>query len=157
MSQVGAQAKTAIVTIHIRQLVSIVMVGAFVGGVVWGLTLLLEAYVFRSALCHGETCMSSLGYSGAFGTIITAIIGTAWLIRLHVYRALLIGLAAGCSLWGLTIVLQAMSWQGALLASVLLYAVAYGLFAWVSRIKAFTLVSIIMLVVIVATRLMLVA
>ncbi len=78
------------------------------------------------------------------------------LVKLATFRALLVVLTATFSLWGLMAVLAPVSWQGALIASMLLYAVAYSVLAWIARIRVFTAAVIIMLIVIVVTRLTLI-
>jgi hypothetical protein len=147
---------TTIVAMSPRQYVRIGLLGALVGGVTWGLTALLDAYVLRLIVCQGG-CASSLSYASVIGNVIAAIIGLVGLTKLAVFRSLLVVLAASFSLWGLMTVMQTVPWQTALAASILLYAAAYGLMAWVSRIRMFALVIIVMLVIIVAARLTLVA
>lgn len=147
------QKPAAVIPMNAYQFVRIAIAGAVVGVLIWVLTRVLNIYVFQF-VC-GEQCSGSLDYASIAATIVGACLGVVWLTKLQVYRALLVVLAASISLWTLQILLQNWVWQSALLISLLMYSLAYSLFAWVARIRQFILTVIIILILIVVTRQML--
>lgn len=158
MTEQYEEQQTALVPMSIQQLLRIALVGALVGALTWGAALLLDAYVFKGMLCQGSAqakCATSLSYSSATASILIAGLGLLGLIKLQVFRALLVVIMATISLWGLQVTLGAWSWQGAVLASVLLSAISYSLFAWVVRIRAFLMAVIVAVVLVVVIRLVL--
>jgi hypothetical protein len=150
------QTPTIVIPMSLQQLLRIVAVGAAVGLITWGLTFLLDGQVFKSIACRGGAsmqCSSSLDYASAVASIAGAALGLLVLIKLQVFRSLLVVLTASASMWGIQSVVHPWPWQYALLASLLLFAIAYGLFAWLARIRSFLMTVIIMIVLIVAMRL----
>lgn len=138
-----------------RQLVQIALVGAVTGAVVWLLTLLIRQVVFVPLFCGDP--MSS-GCTGASGTasiiagIIGAVIGLMGLVRISVYRPLLIVLAAMVALWGFGSWLSDNPWYQAMTWSVILYALTYAAFAWLVRPRIFGIALGTVVVVIILAR-----
>ena len=87
--------------------------------------------------------------------IIGAIVGLFFLVKLQVFRPLLVVLAAVVSLWGVVGLAGLLPWYGVGLSTIALYALAYSLFTWVARIRAFWLVVLLLIVLVVAVRVML--
>lgn len=142
-----------------QQLIQAAVTGVMVGLVVWGLSLLVDMYILQPLLCQGEDgsqCGATLNYAGVIASLIGLGVGVSGLVYFRVFRPLLVGLAAMITLWGLTAMTVGWAWYLAGLAILALYAITYSLYAWVARLQAFWLAVLISLVLIVATRLVLV-
>lgn len=150
------QKPSLLLPMNAQQMMRIAGIGALVGVVTWGLTLVIDAYVFKSLICQGVAaaqCAKSLDYASIAASILAAGLGAFALAKLQVFRALLVVIAATASVWGLELVLHAWMWPYAALASLLIFAIAYCLFAWIARIRSFLMAVIVMVILIVATRL----
>lgn len=142
-----------------RDLASVIILGALVGLLTWGLAWLLGTYVFEPILCGGgdTRCGSAPQYGEITATIVVAIGALLGLVRLRVFRPLLVVLAATVTLWGLIGMVTVFEWYWAALASLVLYALAYGLFVWVVRIRRFWLALVVVLLLVIAVRFALVS
>lgn len=141
------------------ELIRILLLGAVVGLVTWGLTYVLDTYVYQALLCKGNalSCDNSSLYASVSATILAALGALFVLIRAHIYRPLLIVLAATVSLWGVVLMLSNMEWYWTAILSGLMYALAYGLYAWISRIRYLWLMLLATVVLVVVVRLVLTA
>ena len=147
-----------LVEITIRQFLFVALTGMIVGILTWGLANLIGTYVFHPLMCREasmSTCGSVSQYSEILGTIIASGAGLFGLVRLQVFRPLLVALASAISLWGLigyTVVL--FPWYGVLLSAALLYTVSYMAFMWISRIRLFGLAIVFLLALVIGIRLL---
>lgn len=141
------------------ELIKILLLGIAVGLATWGLTYILDTYVYHALLCKGNalSCNSSSFYASLSATILIALGALLVLIRMHIYRPLLIVLAATISLWGVVTMIGGLQWYWVAIMMALLYALAYGLFAWISRIRYLWLMLLLTVILIVAVRLVLTA
>jgi hypothetical protein len=140
---------------NVRKLVAVFALGAAVGLVVWGLTAFFDTYVLRAVLCQGSQtmkCGGSTQYAEAAASIIGAGAGLYFLVRFEVFRPLLVVLATIIGLWGTVESVGLLPWYGAIMATVLLYALAYILFSWLARLRSFSTVIILFIVLIIAVR-----
>jgi len=148
---------TPFVSTTVRQLVTVLVIGLGVGLLVWGLTRLVSVYVATPLLCgDGGQCTSALRYSELAAVIIANGIGLFSLVRLRVYRPLLIVLASAVTAWGIigyTTVL--FPWYGVLMTSALMYIICYVAYTWLARIKLFWVATLLLILVTVAARLIL--
>jgi hypothetical protein len=147
--------ETSLVVMSGRKLLSIIVIGMLIGLMVWGLTWLLDTYIYKALLCHTATakqCVSSSQYAMITATIISAIVGLLGLVRLQVYRPLLIVIASFISLWGLVSLVLPMAWYVELITIIGLYGLSFGLFAWVARIRHFLVASIVVILLVIAVR-----
>lgn len=154
----GNDTPTSLVTMNIKKLVFIIIFGAIAGLVTWGLTIALDTYIYKAILCNGDAavqCASSYQYATTTATIIGAAVGLFGLVRLHVFRPLLIVIATFVALWGLLALVLPFTWYVEAIAVAGLYAFAFGLFGWLARIKLFYIAVISVVIVVVATRLLL--
>lgn len=143
-----------------QQIVQILVAGLVVGLLTWGLAFLFETYLLRAILCPGSgamKCMPAFQYAGTFASILAAGFGLFALVKLQVFRPLLVVLAVTVSLWGLVQLVSPLAWQQAGLAVVLLYGLAYSLFAWLARIRLFWVAAGLMVILTVALRFVLMA
>lgn len=156
MVEYVAEAKPAIIDQDGRTMAKIALVGAVLGLLVWGLAFVLERYVLRAVLCSGEaasTCANIVAYSGNIAAVIVGIIAVVALVRIRVFRPLLIALGVTASLWGMAAWLTQVSLLEQILWSVVLSALLYSLYAWLARIRNAVVVLIVFLIVVAATRL----
>ncbi len=134
----------------------ITLVGVVLGALFWGLTIVVEQYfidpIFCRTLTNAYTCLNSTSISGDIATILIGVIGIVLLLRLYVARPLLIAVAVGASLWGLTKWTSGLYWGEAIVWSVLLYGVAYTLFSWVARYIKSAPVVVSTIIIVVAIR-----
>ena len=142
------------IAMSLRALLFVVITGLAAGLAIWGLTFLLDTYVYKALLCANQTthqCVSSTQYATVTATILGAALGLFGLVRFQVFRPLLVVLAAIVALWGLLEVVSPFVWYIELPAVMVLYGLAFGVFAWLARIRHFliSLVAIIVLVVVV--------
>lgn len=149
------QEQTTLIDMNIQQFLRVVLIGAVTGAVVWGLTLLLDTYVLQGIVCKGAgsaQCASSFEYAGISASILAGGLGLLGLVRIRVFRALLVVIAVMVSLWGIGSLLREWDWPVALAVSVVFYAAAYGLFAWIARLRSFIMTLVIVVILIVAIR-----
>lgn len=148
----------SLVAMTVKKLLFIIIVGAVAGIVTWGLTLVLDTYIYKAVLCNKDAvvqCASSQQYATITATIIGAAAGLFGLVRLHVFRPLLIVIAAFISLWGLLSLLTSLPWYGSMLIAGGMYGLAFGVFAWLVRIRKFFIALILAILVVIAVRLVL--
>lgn len=146
---------SSLIAMNRQQFVQIFTAGAVVGLVIWGLSLLLDTYVYQMLLCRGEggRCDSSLQYAQVTAIVLAALTGLFSLVRLQVFRPLLVVIAATVALWSLQGLTASLPWWYALLAVAGVYGVGYLLFAWLVRVRSFVLACVLAVVVVVITRL----
>lgn len=148
----------ALVSIESKRLLGVLIVGAIAGVITWGLTFVLGSYILKNAFCPANavtSCSASLSYATAIAAVVGAGVGLFGLMRLQIFRALLVVIAATVSLWGVTVLLGSTVGLQALIPTMLLYALAYGFFAWLVRVRVFLVALLLIIVMVVATRLIL--
>lgn len=135
---------------------SVIVLGGMIGLLVWGAGMLLNRFVFDVYFCQGDVttqCASAKNYAAATASLVGVAVGLVVLIRLRVYRPLLVLLAAFISLWGVVQLSWNFEWyQGALVALVL-YALAFGAYSWIARIRQFWIAFAVTTAVLIAIRL----
>ena len=143
------------VTMSYRQLLWVGVVGLGVGLVAWVLGQLLDMGLFRFIFCRDagiEGCVTSGNYGNAAGILIATGLGVWGLVRFQIFRPLLIGLAAALTLWGIYNTLDPQPWYVTLFIGMLLFAVAYMLFAWVMRLRSLLWAAVVTIIVLVVVR-----
>jgi hypothetical protein len=115
----------------------IIGIGAAVGLAYWVLTILLGRYIVEPLACRdvatAAACVDSTGLAGKIASVIMATISLLTMIRVSLFRPLLIVIAAAVLLWDLSVWTTGLFWVEALAWSVLLYALSYALFGWIAR------------------------
>lgn len=155
MAEYVTEAKPAIIEQDNRVSVKVAVAGAVLGLVVFGVTWLLERFVLRAVLCgdaSSATCTNITTIAGNVAAVLVALIGLITLVRLSVFRPLLIVLGVAISLWGMAGWLSGVNLVEQIVWSVLLYALLYSLYAWVARIRQPVVVLIVFALVAAATR-----
>jgi len=130
--------QTNVITNHTtRAWFYIIGVGAGVGLAYWVTTILLGRYVVEPLACRdvatAAACVGSLGLAGKIASVILATIALLFMIRLSLFRPIIIAVAAAVLLWDLSVWTTGLFWAEALAWSVVLYALSYALFGWVAR------------------------
>lgn len=144
-----------LIELHPNQLIQVAILGAVVGIVVWLLSLFIGQLVLAPMMCgNGSADCGATSVGGAIATILAGLVGLMGLVRLSVYRPLLIVLAALVSLWGLSNWVSGLAWFEALSWSVLLYGFAYATFAWLVRPRPFIPVVIIVVLLVLLVRIL---
>lgn len=148
------------VSMSIRELIVTALWGAVIGLVTAAVYVLLYKFVFSAVLCRPEStgsCEQAPNYAATVTVIISLVSGVAALARQRIYRPLLVVIAAIVSLWGLQTDVAGMPWYWAVLATAVLFGLAYALYAWLARIRNFILALVVIVVVVVLVRWVLVA
>lgn len=150
----------AIVDMKVAGLVRVFLCGVLVGILVAVSAVVMDRYVFSAVLCRPQAasdCSQAPFYAMIVAMVIGAIAGVAGLVRLRIYRPLLVVLAGTLSLWGIVSLVMDMHWVLVVLVMGLLFGLVYALYAWVSRLRSFVLAAVVAVVAIVVIRLALVA
>lgn len=154
MAEYVYESKPTIIDQQRSLMLRVAGVGVVLGLSAWALTYVLERFVLSSLLCgeQGPACASSTAYAGGIATVIIAIVGVAVLVRLTVYRPLLIAIGVAISLWGLATwlvglgVLESVGW------TILLYVLGYLAYAWLARIRNVPVMLVLVALLVIATR-----
>ncbi len=148
------------VTMGADDVIRAIISGMGVGLVTAGAMHLLNTFIFSAVLCRPQSvsdCAQAPTYAMIVAMVLGAIVGLVALARLRIYRPLLVVLAATIALWGLASVLSPLAWYWDIICSIVLFGLAYGLFAWLARIRNFIMSLVVTIVVVVIVRLLLVA
>lgn len=145
-----------IIDMRLDVVVRIALLGIGLGIITWTLSSLLGRFVVAPLMCAGEAsgvvCGSAEVLAGNIALILVAIAGVLGLVRLGVYRPMLVAIAVGVSLWSLSGLLSGLAWYEALAWTALIYMVGYVAFSWLVRPRNFVLVLVLLLIVIFAAR-----
>ncbi|HYG83683.1 MAG TPA: hypothetical protein VD907_02300 [Verrucomicrobiae bacterium] len=132
------------------------LVGVVVGGSTLGLALLLREFVVEPWTCGSADAFSMCSNAGALAyniaTVLSAVIGTVFLVKLLAFRPLLIAIASAVTLWGLQGFIGSFVWYEALLWIVGLYALSYWAFGWMLRLHHFPMALLLAVAVVCAAR-----
>ncbi len=130
-------------------------VGALVGVVSMGMFYALNHFIFSAALCRTgvEGCTNAPVYSGIIATVVGVIVGIVALAKAGIYRPLPAAIAAGVAMWGVYGLMGNAIWYWGLLIGTILFALAYMLFAWLSRIRSFIISIIVLIAIVIVIRL----
>lgn len=146
------------VEINLRQFMLVALTGLIVGGLIWALTSVISTYIFHPLMCregNGGACGGVSQYSEILATIVASAAGLFSLVRLQAFRPLLVALASAISLWGVVGYTNTIfPWYSVLITAALLYAVAYLVFMWLTRIRVFLVAVLALLVLVIAIRLL---
>lgn len=137
---------------------SAAVVGAIVGVLSVALMYVFNNFVFSVVLCRNQapTCSEAPTYAMITGMIIGAMAGVALLANRRVYRPLLVTIAATVALWGFHLLIAGWAWYWALLAGIVLFALAYSVFALLARLRSFVIAVIVTIIVVLIVRLFIV-
>ena len=123
-----------------QHVMRIVLLGVGLGVVGFLLSLIIRDVILVPVFCGNVSvgkCAGVADSAANISAVIVAIAGLLGLVRLSVYRPLLIVLAVAISFWGLGSLTVDLPWYEALSWWVLFYAAGYTAFAWLVRPRAF--------------------
>lgn len=139
-----------------RQIFGTIAVGAIAGLISWGLAILIDTYLLKGVFCQtmvNEQCASTGSYAQTISNVLAVAVAVFTMVKLQVFRPLLVGLGAVISLWGIAGTLAVLPWYTAGLISIMVSVVSYLTFMWVARIRLFSMSLVILVVVVAAARL----
>lgn len=139
-----------------KQLMGAAAVGLMIGLIVWGIGSIVDQYVLKIIFCQGMQsgeCPETTPYAQAIGAIIGAGLGLFGLVKLRVLRPLLVVVASMIALWSFPVVVGMLPIYGVIVATALLYAGLYALFAWLARLRSIYAVIALFAAIIVLVRL----
>lgn len=134
-------------------LVRVALLGLGLGAVTWVLTFLVSKFATGPMFCPGGgTCETGDAIAGNITLVLASIAGMLALVRLGVYRPMLIVIAAALTLWNIGGWLSGIVWYEAIGWSALIYMVAYVTYAWLVRLRNFVIVLVVLAVLIIFVR-----
>jgi hypothetical protein len=141
----------------VQTVVRIAILGAVLGLIAWGVSALVANYVIDPLFCKAEggnfsVCSQGGLLASNIASLLVGGLAVIALLRLGVFRPLLISLAVVVTLWGIGPWMGALPWYESLSWTILLYAVAYVAFSWLARIRLFWIALLATAVVIIAAR-----
>lgn len=149
------EASQSLIELRTQTLLQVALLGIGLGVASWLLTLLIRQIIFVPLFCgdpSNSMCVGATGSAGVIALIATAIAGLLGLVRLGVYRPLLVALAAAVMLWGMSVWLGGLYWFEALAWSIVLYALSYVVFTWLVRPRNFGVAAVLVVVVVLLAR-----
>lgn len=141
-----------------KQLVQVGIFGILAGLLVWGLTYVLEVYALKMLVCTDTdaiTCAAASQLGEGIATIVIAAVGLFALVKLQVFRPLLVVIAVVVSLWGLIDIIRDLPVYLIACSVAGLYMVSYLMFTWITRLRLFWLVAVLLVLLVVAIRVIL--
>jgi len=113
------------------------LIGLGVGILWWvltytGLYLVISPILCKSAVSIGS-CSDPLGLSGNIASVLAGAIGLGVLVRERVFRPIIVALATGATLWGLSTWADGLSLGEILAWSAVMYGISYLLYSWICR------------------------
>lgn len=137
-----------------------IVLGAVTGLVFWLLTILIAQYIIDPLACgkmfNAAVCTDSAPLAGTIAAIVTAVVGVISLVRISAARPIVIAVAAAALLWNLGAWIDGLFWLEAVVWSIVLYAITYALFAWITRYASLWMTVAISLLIVVIIRIALV-
>lgn len=149
-----AAAPSRLVGMSTIELAHVLLRGLIVGLLAVGVALIFNKFVFSAILCRpGMTgCSQAPLYATVVSVAISSIVGVLLLARLRVYRPLLVVIATVVALWAVFGWLFAMPWYLAFVVGGGLFALSYGVFSWILRIRSLLLAGVFLLTLIALIR-----
>lgn len=150
------QANAESLTMWVRTIV----LGALLGILFWLLTILIGHYIIEPLYCrnmvNAALCNNSTPLSGNIAAVLVALAGVIAMVRIGAARPIVIAVATAALLWDLASWTQGVFWLEAVLFSVVLYAITFALFAWITRYASLLVTLIITVLIVIIIRIALV-
>lgn len=143
------------VSLGFREVIMSFFVGAVIGLVVWGLFYAFEHWVFSPLMCKvaSEKCLQSTTYALVAAQLIAASAGLIALVRLRLFRPLLVIIFVTIALWNVSMMFGGLPlWLAAILTGIV-YSLGYALFMVLARMRSLVLAALVMLIVLILVRL----
>ncbi len=151
---VSAEVKKQFIDMRPNTFVQVMLLGVGIGLGMWLLALGIDHLITRALLCGSAStaCGGSTAVAGNVSLVLASIAGLLGLIRLGVYRPLLVVIAAVLILWGFANVTFGMMWYESLAWTMLLTAITYAALTWLVRPRLFIWAIIFVIAVVAAAR-----
>lgn len=133
----------------------VAVLGLVLGAAAWVIGLLVKHVIVMPLFCGdpaNSICINSSMTSDNVAAVVVAIVGLMGLVRLSIYRPLLIVLAVLVSLWGIGAWANGLQWYEALAWFIVLYALAVLAFSWLVRPRAFAPMIVMVVIAVVLLR-----
>lgn len=135
------------------------LIGAGLGLIYWILTYLVSHFIIDQLFCGNSanaiTCSNSIGISGNIADILVAAIGLVVMVRMRIFRPIIIAAASAILLWGLASWTEGLWFLEATFWSILLFTLCYLMFSWIGRYARSTPVLIATLIILIIGRILL--
>lgn len=136
-------------------------VTGFLAGVgIWVISLALQRFVIEPYFCQSPDAFNACQNGGTVSLAVALFIGGVFsliaLVKMNVYRPLLVIIASFATLYGVSTWLGSLLWYEAAAIYGLLLASSYVLFAWIARLASFWIVLLLTIGAVVAFRLLLI-
>ena len=137
-----------------------IVLGALLGIIFWVTALLIGHYIVEPLTCrqivNASLCLDATPLAGKIATVLVAVIAVFALIRLNAARPIVLAVATAALLWDLSAWTLGLFWLEAIAWSIILYAVCFALFAWITRYAALWVTIVVSLLIVIAIRIALV-
>ena len=134
-------------------------IGLGLGLMYWVLTYLVGHFIVDQLFCNNSAdavnCTNSTSISGNIADVLVATIGLGIMIRLRIFRPIVIAAATAILLWGLAGWTEGLWFLEAIGWSMLLFGLCYLLFSWIGRYARSVPVLVVTLIVLVIGRIVL--
>ncbi|GEM_PF-197992 len=157
-STVVASRWGGIIELQPQQLIRVAILGLVTGIVAWLVTLFMQDVVLSALSCGeatGVTCEEmTADLASIIGTVVAGVVGLLGLVKLGVYRPIIVVVAALICLWQLAVWTDGLQWYEAIAWYGALYAILYVLFAWLVRPRSLVIVLLAVIPTVVLIRLL---
>ena len=137
-----------------------VVLGAAIGVVFWVISVLLARYVIEPLVCRqvidAAMCTNATPIAGMITTVLVVVAGIVAMVRMGIARPIIVAVATAALLWDLSTWTQGLFWLEAIAWSVILYGLAFALFAWITRYASLLVTVILSVLIVLVIRIALV-
>ncbi len=145
-----------IIELQPQQLIRVALLGFVVGIVAW-LIMLFARDVALSAIPCGEatkeTCATmTADTAGVIAVLVAGVVGLLGLVKLGVYRPIIVVVAVIVCLWSLSSWTRDLPWFESITWYAILYALLYSLFSWLVRPRSVIVVLLVVVPVVAMIR-----
>ena len=137
-----------------------IVLGALLGIIFWVIALLIGHYIVEPLTCrqivNASLCLNATPLAGKIAAVLVAVIAVFALIRLNAARPIILAVGTAALLWDLSAWTLGLFWLEAIAWSIILYALCFALFAWITRYAALWVTVVVSLLIVIAIRIALV-
>jgi len=137
-----------------------VILGAVTGLIFWILMVIVGNYVIDPLACgrmfNSALCVDSTPLAGNIAAILAGVVGIIAMVRIGAARPIIIAVATVALLWDLGAWVNGLFWLEAIAWSIILYALTFALFGWITRYANLLITIIISLLIVLIIRIALV-
>lgn len=152
----ASETPSSLIDMRPATVIQVALLGVILGAISWLITLLLGRFVLDAIFCANEAttgvCLNTNVIAGNIALVLAAIGGVLGLVRLGVYRPMLVAIAVAITLWGVAGWVDGLMWYESLVWTIVLYALSYAALTWLVRPRTFLIAIILVLVVVIAAR-----